>query len=518
MSPLSDELTSAADAGASHHGVARRVFRPEHLRVAETAFAARCPNFDPDGRFTLLRRSEYGRLDEAGQVYLDYTGGGLHAASQIDAHAELLRATVLGNPHSNNPTSAAATELVERTRRRVCEFFNAPPEEYTCIFTANASAALRLVGESYPFARGGTYALTCDNHNSVNGIREFARRNGAAIAYLPVVAPELRLDRTIASRVLATADRSAPNLLAFPAQSNFSGVQHPLDLVEEAHASGWDVLVDAAAFVPTSPLDVASVRPDFVTLSFYKMMGFPTGVGCLLARRSRLAVLKRPWFAGGTITIASVQGDGHYLHPDEAGFEDGTVDYLNLPAVSTGLDHLERVGRAATHDSVGALTAWLLEALTGLRHANGNALVAILGPTDSTDRGGTISFQVHDRDGRPVDDRRIEELANEAGISLRTGCFCNPGAGEIAHGLGASDMRKWFARRRPMSFLELRDSLMREHDILVGAVRISLGLASTFGDVYRFMCFLQVFVDRTVDEIGRLESASDNCRFVRDSA
>jgi selenocysteine lyase/cysteine desulfurase len=59
---------------------------------------------------------------------------------------------------------------VERARRVVREFFNAPPEDYLCVFTANASAALRLVGESYRFAPGSTFALTTDNHNSVNGI------------------------------------------------------------------------------------------------------------------------------------------------------------------------------------------------------------------------------------------------------------------------------------------------------------------------------------------------------------
>ena len=62
--------------------------------------------------------------------------------------------------------------------------------------------------------------------------------------------------------------------------------------------------------------------------------------------------MARPWFAGGTVTIASVQGDGHYLHRDEAGFEDGTVDYLNLPAVETGLRHLERIGLDSIHDRV----------------------------------------------------------------------------------------------------------------------------------------------------------------------
>jgi selenocysteine lyase/cysteine desulfurase len=390
----------------------------------------------------------------------------------------------------------------------VLEFFNAPADEYVCVFTANASAALKLVGESYPFEPGGTFALSFDNHNSVNGIREFAQRRGASVAYVPVVAPELRLDRTAMSAVLRNADPLKRNLLAFPAQSNFSGVQHGLDLVDEAHRNGWDVLLDAAAFVPTNRLDVARIRPDFVSLSFYKMFGFPTGVGCLLARRDRMASLERPWFAGGTVSIASVQGHGHYLQPDESAFEDGTVDYLNIPAVAAGLQHLRKLGVDATHDRVTALTTWLLEELTGLRHANGRSVVEIHGPRDTTDRGGTVSFTMRDRDGHPIDDRRIEQLANQVNISLRTGCFCNPGAGEIAHGLGAGEMARWFGRDEPMSFNELRESLLRDLDILVGAVRVSVGIASNFADVRRLMSFLHGFVDRTVDEIGPVETTA----------
>ncbi|MFT3851270.1 MAG: aminotransferase class V-fold PLP-dependent enzyme [Ilumatobacteraceae bacterium] len=451
-------------------------------------------------------------------MYLDYTGGGLHAASQIDAHAELLRTTVLGNPHSNNPTSLATTALVEGARAEVHDFFRAPVEDYLCVFTANASAALKLVGESYRFEPGGTFALTFDNHNSVNGIREFARAKGARIGYVPVVAPELRVDRAALATTLAAADPAHRNLFAFPAQSNFSGVQHPLGLVAEAHAAGWDVLVDAAAFVPTNRLDVGALGPDFVTMSFYKMFGFPTGVGCLLVRRDRLAALRRPWFAGGTITIASVQGDGHYLHDDEAGFEDGTVDYLDLPAITTGLRHLERIGHDAIHTRVMCLTEWLLDALMSLRHANGRPLVHLHGPAGTVDRGGTVTFTMADPDGRPIDDRRVEELANRVGISLRTGCFCNPGAGEIAHHLHAAEMRAFFGHDRPVSFLELRQLLLAEHDLLVAAIRISVGVATNFTDVFRFLCFMQGFVDRSVAEIGRVEFVSDNCRIVRDSA
>jgi molybdenum cofactor sulfurtransferase len=227
--------------------------------------------------------------------------------------------------------------------------------------------------------------------------------------------------------------------------------------------------------------------------------------------------LKRPWFAGGTISIASVQGDGHYLHHDETAFEDGTVDYLNLPAVSTGLWHLERVGVDAIHERVSCLTAWLLDALTGLRHRDGSAMVEVLGPTDTEARGGTVTFKMRDCAGRQLDDRRVEELASQMNISLRTGCFCNPGAGEIAHHLGAREMKQWFEGDQPVSFLDLRNTMYRDHDVLVGAIRISVGLATSFADVYRFACFMQRFADRTVDQIARDQFAFGPTRVVRDS-
>jgi selenocysteine lyase/cysteine desulfurase len=145
----------------------------------------------------------------------------------------------------------------------------------------------------------------------------------------------------------------------------------------------------------------------------------------------------------------------------------------------------------------------LLEALGGLRHRDGRPLVQVFGPTGTAARGGTVTFTLRDRDGRPVEDQRVEELANRAGISLRTGCFCNPGAGEIAHGLGPAELARWFAPGERRSFPELRAQLHREHGILVGAVRVSVGLATNFADVFRFLCFLQGFVDRSVDELAR---------------
>lgn len=498
-----------------------------YSHAAYDRFLHAYPRYASTAALDELRARDYARLDAAGQVYLDYTGGGLYAESQLRAHLELLSQNVFGNPHSHNPTSQAMTCLVDQARAAVLAFFNAPPDEYVAIFTPNASGALKLVGEAYPFEPGDHYLLTFDNHNSVNGIREFARRKGATFTYLPVVRPELRIDPAALDEALALATPGRHNLFAFPAQSNFTGVQHPLEMIAQARDRGWDVLVDAAAFAPTNRLDLARWRPDFVPLSFYKMFGYPTGVGCLLARKAALAKLKRPWYAGGTITISSVQGDGHYLVPGEAGFEDGTVNYLNIPAVEIGLRHLAAIGLETIHERVMCLTGWLLDNLAGLRHSTGQPLVRIHGPADLRQRGGTITVTFYDREGLAIDDRRVEQLANHEQISLRTGCFCNPGAGEVAHGLTPEIMRSFFTSDalrnhagEPISFQELRREMHGRFGRDISAVRISVGLASNFADVDAFLRFAASFLDRTVADLGDADAAQDEplCSTNRDAA
>lgn len=440
-----------------------------------------------------LRAREFARLDEAGHVYLDYTGAGLYGLSQIRRHLSLLERDVLGNPHSENPTSRHATELSEGARHHVLRFFNASPEEYGVIFTGNASQALKLVGESYPFGPGGRFLLTFDNHNSVNGIREFARARGADITYIPVSPPDLRVDPVGVSRELERPAAGGERLFAYPAQSNFSGVQHSLEWIGTAQGLGWDVLLDAAAFVPTNRLDLGRVHPDFVVMSFYKMFGYPTGVGALLARWPALSKLRRPWFAGGTISMASVGADRHSLAEGAAAFEEGTVNFTSLPAVDIGLDFLEEVGLDAIHERVGALTGRLLEGLLGLRHASGAPLVTVYGPVSTEARGGTVTFNLQGGRGEPIDHRLIELRAAERRISLRTGCFCNPGAGEMAMGISADEMQSCFLRAPGrLTYDEFRRCIDGKS---TGAVRVSLGIASTAGDVDALLEFLRSFLD-----------------------
>src|SRR5206468_12664739 len=118
--------------------------------------------------------------------------------------------------------SRAMTNAVGRAGGKGLDYFNGTGA-YTAVHTLNASGALKLVGESYPFEPGGRLLLTVDNHNSVNGIREFARGKGAAVDYAPLTVPELRIDMPALHARLGQADPARHNLFAFPAQSNFSG-------------------------------------------------------------------------------------------------------------------------------------------------------------------------------------------------------------------------------------------------------------------------------------------------------
>jgi molybdenum cofactor sulfurtransferase len=442
-----------------------------------------------------LRTGEYARLDAAEQVYLDYTGGGLYAEAQVKRHHQLLSEHVFGNPHSSNPTSQTATHLVEHAREYVLKFFNAGPDEYDVVFTQNASGALKLVGESYPFAKGGHYLLTFDNHNSVNGIREFAHAHDAQVTYIPVALPDMRVDASALDDYLRRGQKGAQNLLAYPAQSNFSGVQHPLEWVGKAHAAGWDVLLDAAAFAPTNRLDLSKVKPDFVPLSFYKMFGYPTGIGALIVRKEALKKLHRPWFAGGTITVASVQGDRYYLAEGHTAFEDGTPDYLNIPAVEIGLKHIESIGYGVIHERVTCLTGWLLDNLTQMKHRSGEPLVRLYGPTTTEARGGTVTVNFFNKDGKAIDHRFIESEANKVNISLRTGCFCNPGAGEVALGLSRLELDVCFHQPGHEQRLSVDDFRLCIDGKSSGAVRISVGLVTNFIDVQYFLTFARGLLD-----------------------
>ena len=263
--------------------------------------------------------------------------------------------------------------------------------------------------------------------------------------------------------------------------------------------TSYDVLLDAAAYVPSNRLDLSVVKPDFIPVSWYKVFGYPTGVGCLIARREALRRLLRPWFAGGSVYMATVQGDWHTPAADEACFEDGTLSFLQIPDLESGLSWVNGIGIDLIYQRVMCLTGWLIDRLAALRHGNGEPMARIYGPANTRDRGGTVAFNLLDPDGRVVDDRVVARATAAAGISIRTGCFCNPGAGEGAFQLTKADWRR-AARGRARTLDQYMDLLGLPSG---GALRASVGLASNVDDAERFLAFVETtYRDRVVDTDG----------------
>jgi len=432
--------------------------------------------------FDALRAREFGRLDTHGITYLDYTGAALYSASQAAAHAARITNGLYGNPHSSHAPSRASMADIAAARTMALAFFDADPDIYDIILTHNTSAAIRLVAESYPFGPANGLVLSADNHNSVNGLREHAKAKDAPVHILPLTSG-LRFD-SAAERLDASARRMGGGLFAFPGQSNFSGVRHDLHLITTAQHLGFDVLLDAAGFGPSGGISLARHPADFLAFSFYKLFGLPTGMGALIAKHAALERLRRPWFAGGTVDYVSVAHDRHHLSRGHQGFEDGTPDFLSAGAAVDGFGFLGHIGRRALSARMALLTQYALSRLTQLSHADGSPMVRVYGPAAPAERGGTIAFNLLDRDGGVLPYQAIEARAARQNIALRGGCFCNPGAAEAAFGYAHTGMIRCLDRLRgiftPQAF---RDCLGT--GAAVGALRLSVGIPTTTADLDR---------------------------------
>eukprot|EP00824_Muranothrix_gubernata_P016906 TRINITY_DN3473_c0_g2_i2.p1 TRINITY_DN3473_c0_g2~~TRINITY_DN3473_c0_g2_i2.p1 ORF type:complete len:441 (+),score=69.88 TRINITY_DN3473_c0_g2_i2:51-1325(+) len=286
-----------------------------------------------------------------GHVYLDYTGAGVYSEELIHQVSDDLMSHLYGNTHSRSPSSEATEERVEAVRARVLDFCNASPDEYSVVFTSGATGALKLVGESFPWTHDSHFLYTRVNHNSVLGIRELAKEAGASFT----VVSDDEIEAAMTKDLVTRRDEGPFHLFAYPAEDNFAGVVYPLEWVNQfqsgqlgskwANRGKWMVFLDAAAFVPTQVLDLSKYPADFVAISFYKIFGFPTGVGALVVRNDALEHLHKRYFGGGSVVLALCERDFKKLVERTcARFEDGTPNFLSIIALEFGFRILESLG------------------------------------------------------------------------------------------------------------------------------------------------------------------------------
>lgn len=374
---------------------------------------------------------------------------------------------------------------------------------------SNCTGALKIVGESFPFEPASRLVLAEDSHNSVNGIRRFAEKQGSTVEYVPS-----RLGGGFDESNMLDALRhgtDSPSLLALTGQSNISGFRPNLPVVlSAAKKQGYYTLLDGAALASTSKISLngpssstnhLNGQVDALAISFYKLFGYPTGVGALIARKDFLPKLQKPWFAGGTVDVVLFPRTATETRVPWERFEEGTLNYASLAAIPAGLHMLQGMisgPKAVLPLRLSILHRWLHEALEGIKHYNGAPVVKVLTPHRETVEANTsqsplgmgyvLPLTFHYPTGARMSNDDVSRRAAAVGISLRTGCGCNPGAI-----IGLLSLKDDIARLQE----SMSEGVIEYDDIEeffgtdIGVVRLSLGLVSNFRDVWEVEKFVK---------------------------
>ena len=293
------------------------------------------------------------------------------------------------------------------------------------------------------------------------------------------------------------------HLLAYPATCNFSGRRYPAGVIEQLSRSGYKlcdltfapdsvkVFIDAAAALSTSEIDLSRDTPHFLAFSFYKLFGFPTGIGALLVRNDTCHLLNKKYFGGGTVWSYVSRHNFHLCKDTQRFFEDGTISYQSILALHHGFNTLKSLGLTmrVISSHTFSLTDYTHSRLSSLRHFNNSPVCELYTSSaqlDSLTQGPILSFNVLRSDGRYVGYSTLNTLANASNISIRVGCFCNVGACQKYLRLSDEQM---------LLFLEVGHRCGDEMDLVqglpTGAVRVSFGYYNTKADVDRLLDMLE---------------------------
>ncbi|TVY20731.1 Molybdenum cofactor sulfurase, partial [Lachnellula arida] len=440
-----------------------------------------------------IRQREYPMLKDA--TYLDHSGTTLYAKSLVESFATSMIDGLYGNPHSGSASSILSTKNIENVRLRVLQFVKADPEEFDVVFTANATAAIKLVNDAFTSReKGFSYLYHRDAHTSLIGVRESASQSHCFTS-------DEAVKHWIESGDGARETGEMPTLFAYPAQSNMNGRRLPLTWPGQVRKtkSNTYTLLDVAAFVSTAQLDLSKVdeAPDFLSMSFYKIFGFPD-LGALIVRKTSGHMLgQRKYFGGGTVDLVTCLEEQSYIPKKETihqQLEDGTLPIHNILALNSAFDvHARLYGsmdQISKHTST--LARNLYQGLSTLKHFNGQPVCTIYTDSpssyDGKQHGATVAFNIQDSSGKWVDNSEIEKIASIRNIHLRIGGVCN--AGGIAHYLdiSPSEMRENLALGQRCGINSLGVGGKP-----TGIIRVSLGAMSNMTDVTTFIDFVSQF-------------------------
>lgn len=344
-------------------------------------------------------------------VYLDSGATSQRPVQVLDAEREFLTTCNAAVHRGAHQLAEEATDAYEGARARIAEFVGSTPDEL--VFTKNATESLNLVAYTLGDDRAGALAIKAgdeivitelEHHANILPWQELCRRTGAVLKWYGVTD-----DGRIDLDSLELTERT--RVVAFTHQSNVTGAVAPVaELVRRARAVGALVVLDACQSVPHMAVDFRAMDVDFAAFSGHKMLG-PSGVGVLYGRSELLAALP-PFLTGGSMIETVTMEVSTYAAPPQR-FEAGVPMTSQVVGLGAAVEYLEAIGmdRIAAHEH-----ALVERALAGLAGIEG---VHVVGPTDSVDRGGAVSFVV---DGIHAHD--LGQVLDDDGVAVRVGHHC----------------------------------------------------------------------------------------------
>ena len=302
----------------------------------------------------------------------------------------------------------AATAAYDEARGCAARFLNASSID-EIVFTYGTTSSINLLAFSFgELLKPGDEILLSvfEHHSNLVPWQKLAERRGVVLRFLPATDDgrlELgRLDSELTGRC---------RLVALTHCSNVTGALTDVTtVVAAARTVGAKVMLDGAQRAPHGPIDVHKLGIDFYAFSGHKTYG-PTGIGILWGRGELLAIMP-PFMTGGQM-IDRVSLTGTSFRSPPRRFEAGTPPLAAAVGLGAALDFMQALDWKAIQNHELRLTRRLLD---GLATMSG---VRVLGPVDTHDRRGVVSFTV---DGFSAE--KICRHLDGHGVALRGGYHC----------------------------------------------------------------------------------------------
>lgn len=354
-------------------------------------------------------KEDFPLLKNTDLAYLDNAATAQRPAVVLDAVQDFYLRSNANPLRGLYDLAVDATERYEAARERVRGFINAEKTE-EIIFTRNTTESINLVAYSYGLTNlkpGDEILITiAEHHSNMLPWQMVARQTGATLKYL-----DCEPDGSYPSERIAQAVTPNTKLAAIGHVSNVLGCVNPVEeVIEQVHANGGVVLVDAAQSAPHMPVDVRALDADFLAFSGHKLFG-PMGIGVLYGKEHLLNEMP-PFLSGGEM-ISYVRRDGAVYAELPHKFEAGTVNAADAVGLSAAIDYMEEIGWPVIQKREEALTKYAFEGMTAVPG------VHILGSADYRQHHGIISFTL---DG--VHPHDIAAILADDKIAVRAGHHC----------------------------------------------------------------------------------------------